>query len=80
MSMSRAICDAHVHVFDPDRFPYVTTRRFTPGVASRQDLNEHIRNLGLSHVVLVQPSVYGDNNECLLDALNELSGTAGGSL
>lgn len=78
MRMSSAICDAHVHVFDPGRFPYVTPRRFTPGVASAEDLKRHIRKLGLSRVVLVQPSVYGDNNECLLDALKELPGIAGG--
>jgi predicted TIM-barrel fold metal-dependent hydrolase len=29
-------------------------------------------------VVLVQPSVYGDNNACLLNAMNDLTGIAGG--
>jgi 2-pyrone-4,6-dicarboxylate lactonase len=78
MSMSHPVCDAHVHVFDPQRYPYATPRRFTPGAASTQDLKGHIRNLGLSHVVLVQPSVYGDNNACLLNAMNDLIGIAGG--
>jgi 2-pyrone-4,6-dicarboxylate lactonase len=78
MSMSPPVCDAHVHVFDPQKYPYVTPRRFTPGVASARDLQDHIRKLKISHVVLVQPSVYGDNNACLLNAMNELPGVAGG--
>ena len=78
ISMNFPACDTHVHVFDPVRYPYVTPRRFTPGVAAIRELKGHISKLGLSHVVLVQPSVYGDNNACLLDAMNELSGKAGG--
>ncbi len=76
--MTSAICDAHVHVFEPQKFPYVTTRRFTPGVATVQDLRVHLDKVGASQVVLVQPSVYGENNDCLLSALTALSGNARG--
>jgi predicted TIM-barrel fold metal-dependent hydrolase len=71
-------CDAHVHVFDPVRFPYVTPRRFTPGVASAGDVRAHLDRLGLTHTVLVQPSVYGSDNRCLLDALAQLGPRARG--
>lgn len=70
--MALAICDSHVHVFHPARFPYVTPRRFTPGEATVAHLQAHMRAVGLARVVLVQPSVYGEQNDCLLDALTAL--------
>jgi predicted TIM-barrel fold metal-dependent hydrolase len=62
-------CDCHVHVFDPDDFPYAPGRTYTPGVATVEELSRFRRSLGLSRVVLVQPSVYGTDNRCLLNAL-----------
>jgi 2-pyrone-4,6-dicarboxylate lactonase len=71
-------CDSHVHVFDPAQFPYVMPRRFTPAQASVGDLREHMARLHLSRVVLVQPSVYGSNHDCLLHALQHLGQQARG--
>lgn len=71
-------CDAHVHVFDPQRFAYVTPRRFTPGTANVSQLREHLRRTGAAGAVLVQPSVYGDHHDCLLNALAALEGTGRG--
>lgn len=65
-------CDCHVHVFDPDRFPFVPMRAYTPGVAQVADLRKLHQSLGIERVVLVQPSVYGTDNACLLDALDRL--------
>jgi predicted TIM-barrel fold metal-dependent hydrolase len=65
-------CDCHVHVFDPIRFPYAPDRTYTPGVALVSELNRIRESLDLSRVVLVQPSVYGTDNRCLLDALATL--------
>ena len=65
--------DTHVHVFDPWRFPYVSHRAYTPGAATAADLLRHLDRIGCGWVVCVQPSVYGTNNACLLDALAELS-------
>jgi predicted TIM-barrel fold metal-dependent hydrolase len=62
-------CDCHVHVFDPARFPYASDRTYTPGSALVSELNDARKTLGISRVVLVQPSVYGTDNRCLLDAL-----------
>lgn len=61
--------DTHVHVFDPQRFSYVQSRTYTPAAALVPDLGERHRQLGIERVVLVQPSVYGTDNTCLLDAL-----------
>ena len=65
-------CDSHVHVFDPDHFPYVQNRAYTPGPARREALQQHLAQLGLARSVLVQPSVYGSDNRCLLAALHAL--------
>lgn len=65
--------DTHVHVFDPWRFPYVSHRAYTPGAATAADLLRHLDRIGCGRVVCVQPSVYGTNNACLLDALAQLT-------
>jgi predicted TIM-barrel fold metal-dependent hydrolase len=74
----RAPLDAHVHVFDPARFPYVATRRYTPGCAVLDALIRHLDAVQCHGVVLVQPSVYGDDHGCLLDALARLGPRARG--
>lgn len=71
-------CDTHVHVFDPSRFPYVASRRFTPGKAGVQTLARTQMEVGVTHTVLVQPSVYGHDHTCLLDALHQFGGRARG--
>lgn len=65
-------CDCHVHVFDPARFPYAASRTYTPGAAPVAALDAFRRRLGMSRSVLVQPSVYGTDNVCLVDALAAL--------
>jgi len=64
-------CDCHVHVFDPLRFAYDSARRYTPPAATQAELHDFARTLGVARVVLVQPSVYGTDNRCLLDALRQ---------
>lgn len=67
--------NCHVHVFEPDRFPYAKLRSYTPRTASVEKLQSFRRDLGVDRLVLVQPSVYGDDNRCLLSALRELGPT-----
>jgi predicted TIM-barrel fold metal-dependent hydrolase len=65
--------DCHVHVFgQPERYPLVADRRYTPGVADVGRLLAHARAAGIDRLVLVQPTPYGDDNRCLFDALAEL--------
>ncbi|MEH3086062.1 MAG: amidohydrolase family protein [Xylophilus ampelinus] len=77
-SIASRSCDAHVHVFDPARFPYASPRRFTPGRADVAELLAHLRSIDAGRVVLVQPSVYGHDHRCLVDALTQLQGMARG--
>lgn len=70
--------DCHVHIFDPIRFPYASTRRYTPPPATVSDLMDFHRALGMQRVVLVQPSVYGTDNSCMLNALSRIGARARG--
>lgn len=71
-------CDCHVHVFDPARFPYAAERSYTPGPAAVADLAAFEKRIGVERVVLVQPSSYGTDNSCLIDALRRLGRQARG--
>ena len=64
--------DCHCHIFDPARFPYAAERSYTPEKATLDDLRAFHANLGISRTVLVQPSVYGSDNRCLVDGLTKL--------
>jgi predicted TIM-barrel fold metal-dependent hydrolase len=68
----RGACDCHVHVFDPKRFPYFGGRVYTPPEASAEDLLALQKDLHFDRVVVVQPSVYGVDNACTLDAIRKL--------
>jgi 2-pyrone-4,6-dicarboxylate lactonase len=70
--------DCHVHVFDPDHFAYAADRRYTPPAATVDDLVDLHGRLGIERAVLVQPSVYGADNRCLLAALDRLGDRARG--
>jgi predicted TIM-barrel fold metal-dependent hydrolase len=72
----RGACDCHVHIFDPARFPYDAGRRYTPPAAPIEDLRHLQAALQLERVVVVQPSVYGVDNSCTLDAVRELGSRA----
>jgi predicted TIM-barrel fold metal-dependent hydrolase len=74
----RGACDCHVHVFDPSQFPYASERVYTPPQASVDDLRDLQTALRFDRVVIVQPSVYGTDNSCTLDAMRKLGARARG--
>lgn len=72
-------CDTHVHVIGPKtRFPLNEKRSYTPVDAPVEALQRHLDGLGLDRVVIVQPSIYGTDNACLVDALARLGDRARG--
>jgi predicted TIM-barrel fold metal-dependent hydrolase len=72
-------CDCHVHVFGPyESFPLSPDRFYKPGLASLTDLLAHQQALRLERVVIVQPSPYGTDNSCTVDALQRLGSRARG--
>jgi predicted TIM-barrel fold metal-dependent hydrolase len=63
-------CDCHMHVFGTvDDYPPAAVRGYTPRPASFADYRTMARGLGLSRMVLVQPSAYGVDNRCMTDTL-----------
>ena len=75
----RGACDCHVHVFgDPATFPFAEKRIYTPPQASIEQLHELQRDLRLERVVVVQPSVYGADNACTVDAVRRMGARARG--
>lgn len=63
--------DSHAHVIDdPARYPLSPTRAYEPPSAPLAAYLALLDELGLTNGVLVQPSVYGFDNRCLLDALD----------
>jgi predicted TIM-barrel fold metal-dependent hydrolase len=72
-------CNSHVHVIgDMAQFPMIASRRYTPALATTAMLAGMHRALGIDRAVVVQPSVYGADNACLLAALRELGSKARG--
>lgn len=70
-------CDCHTHVFGPAAaYAFDPGRTYTPGEADVEALRAHQAALGLDRVVIVQPSCYGTDNRCTLDAVRRLGGSA----
>jgi len=70
-------CDAHFHVFGPaDRYPYgvgtAEKLRYAPPLAPLSDYLDLSKLLGIQRFVFVQPSAYGRDNSCMLDAMREV--------
>jgi predicted TIM-barrel fold metal-dependent hydrolase len=66
-------CDCHFHVFGPaHRYPYGPDLRYVPPSAPLSEYRALARHLGIERMVFVQPSAYGRDNSCLLDAMREV--------
>lgn len=69
----RGACDCHTHIFgDPQKFPWAAGRVYTPESASIVEMRSLHRALHTDRVVIVQPTVYGTDNSCTLDAVKQL--------
>lgn len=68
-------CDTHVHLYD-GRYPSAPAAIRRPPDALLADYRKVQAALGLQRVVVVQPSTYGLDNTCQLDAVAELGADA----
>ncbi|HSX93327.1 MAG TPA: amidohydrolase family protein [Hydrogenophaga sp.] len=59
--------DCHVHVFDPAH--PAQAGHYRPVLRDLPEIESAARSLGVGHLVLVQPSVYGTDNRLILRAL-----------
>ncbi|AQH01413.1 hydrolase [Burkholderia sp. KK1] len=74
----RGACDCHFHVFGTaSEYPFYEPRDYTPPEATLEDWEKMASTLGLERLVIVQPSVYGTDNRCTLDALKAVGKARG---
>jgi 2-pyrone-4,6-dicarboxylate lactonase len=67
------ICDSHFHVFGPaERYPYAGDLRYKPPHAPLSEYLKEAERLHIERYVFVQPSAYGRDNACMLDAMREV--------
>ncbi|WP_161140037.1 amidohydrolase family protein [Propylenella binzhouense] len=70
-------CDCHAHVIGPkSRFPLAPHRAYTPVDAPMEALTSMLGRLGLERIVLIQTSIFGTDNSCMLDAVARLGDRA----
>ncbi len=71
--------DCHVHIIGPQsKYPMAPKRPYTPPEATVAQLKAMHARIGITRTVLVQPSFYGTDNSCMLDALMQLGNNARG--
>lgn len=69
--MPKDAWDSHMHILDP-HYPLAPQAAYTPPRALIPAARALHGTLGITKTVLVQPSIYGTDNACLLDALRAL--------
>jgi D-galactarolactone isomerase len=71
----KGACDTHIHVYD-HRYPASPAAVLRPPDASLDEYSAVQASLGLERFVIVQPTTYGLDNRCQLDALATLADAA----
>lgn len=64
--------DSHMHIVDPHKFPLDSKARYTPHPHTTTDARTFYEPFGIKNCVIVQPSIYANDNSCTLDALRAL--------
>jgi predicted TIM-barrel fold metal-dependent hydrolase len=75
LKLPASSCDCHMHIYD-SRFPFVANATLKPPDAHVQDYRLLQKRLGTTRTVIVQPSSYGTDNRCTLDAVEQLGPTS----
>lgn len=62
--------DTHFHIFGPtDRYPLSPKRLYNPCLSDVPAYLEMASTVGIERMVIVQASIYGTDNSCLLDSI-----------
>lgn len=73
LALPKSACDCHAHIFGmADTYPFADTRDYTPPAAPIPQYLAMLATVGLERAVIVQPSVYGYDNRCTLDAVETI--------
>ena len=70
-------CDCHIHIYEPG-YALAPTATFVPPPGPVKAYQQVQQALGLSRVIVVQPTGYGFDNTCTVDALKKLGDQARG--
>lgn len=73
-------CDTHMHIYGPETaYPVASTSPFPPPTNATVDAYRGVmERLDIHRVVVVQPSAYGKDNRCTMDAVAALGPAARG--
>lgn len=78
-AMPAGATDCHNHIVGPQaKYPMAANRTYTPPEASVAQLKALRAQLGVQRNVIVQPSFYGFDNSCLVDAMAQLGNSSRG--
>ncbi|KAF7595289.1 hypothetical protein BBP40_006538 [Aspergillus hancockii] len=69
--------DTHMHVVEPHRFPVDASAVYQPSTHTIDEALAFESALGIENIVLIQPSIYGYDNSCLLEALERVGPSHG---
>lgn len=68
--LPKGATDCHAHVIGPARrYPFVANRSYTPPDALLPDYLHVLSTLGIERAVLVQPSMHGNDNTVMMEAI-----------
>ncbi|HVY35446.1 MAG TPA: amidohydrolase family protein [Caulobacteraceae bacterium] len=77
-NVPKGACNCHTHIFDPEHYPYAASRPYSPAPATIADVRALNRALHIDRVVISQPTVYGDDHACTLNAIKTIGASARG--
>lgn len=69
--------DTHMHAVDPQKFPLAKSAVYQPSPHTIDEAQSFLSSLGIKKMIIVQPSIYGNDNACTLDALKQLGNKNG---
>lgn len=64
--------DSHMHILDTSAYPLSDRARYRPSRYCLDQAESFQHSVGIDNMVIVQPSIYGFDNSCVLDALRKL--------
>ena len=62
---SPPIIDTHIHLFEPQRFPYHANAAYRPAAQTLEDYAAFIKSSDIAHTVIVHPEPYQDDHKYL---------------
>lgn len=73
LKMPEGATDTHFHLFGPEaQYPLVEVREYTPPLITPTLARQLFDTLGIQRAVVIQPSVYGEDNRAQLEGAREV--------